>query len=248
MQASPQFEFDRLQFRLPPLTHRLAQHRKPAPSRLRAAVREAQIGPALSPGRVALGRVSLGPFPSLPRLHGRFLDRVRRLRRYYEAVRLPLRVHHRRTSSDFPMRLPRARQTPRGSPGSRAKCFRTCLRSLTAQGPSVSRHFETTSVAFRLRTRRRRPGGPARRQGSHFAAQWLRLYVPLSTLHVCPRGHPCMTRGRRGWRGLQRVTLSFTTFRRFVPAHARWCNPRVAPRRARRPSRKGATTENIGNI
>lgn len=98
--------------------------------------------------------------------------------------------------------LPRARQTPTGSPGSRARRFRTCLRSLTAQGPFVSRHHETTGVAFRLRTRRRRPGGPARRQGSHFAAQSLRLYVPLSTLHVHLRRYPCMTRGRRGWLGL----------------------------------------------
>src|SRR5262245_58450065 len=66
--------------------------------------RAGRVGPALSPGRVVLGRVPLGPLPSLPRLRGRFLGSVQRLRWYYEAVRLPLRVHHRRMSSDLPMR------------------------------------------------------------------------------------------------------------------------------------------------
>ena len=60
--------------------------------------------PALSPERVALGRVPLGQLPSLHRLRCRSLDLVRRLRRYFGAVRLPTFVHHRRTSFDFPIR------------------------------------------------------------------------------------------------------------------------------------------------
>jgi hypothetical protein len=42
MQASPEFGLHRSQLRLPPRAHRLAQHREPTFSRLRAAVREAQ--------------------------------------------------------------------------------------------------------------------------------------------------------------------------------------------------------------
>ena len=37
-----------------------------------------------------------------------------------------------------------------GSPGSRARCFRTCSRSSTAQGPSVSRACDTLDFAFHL--------------------------------------------------------------------------------------------------
>ena len=65
--------------------------------------RAQRAGPALSPEHVALGRVSLGPPPSLPRLHHRFLVGVRRVHWYYEAVRLPMLVRHRRVSSDFSM-------------------------------------------------------------------------------------------------------------------------------------------------
>src|SRR5213593_3965108 len=60
--------------------------------------------PARSPERVTLGRVPLVQPPSLPRLHGRLPSLVRRLPRYYGAVRLPALVHHRRVSLDFPMR------------------------------------------------------------------------------------------------------------------------------------------------
>src|SRR5215469_10332620 len=60
--------------------------------------------PALSPERVTLGRVPLGSFPSLPRLRCQSLGIVRRLRRFYETVRLPASVRHRRTSFDFPTR------------------------------------------------------------------------------------------------------------------------------------------------
>src|SRR3989442_956685 len=62
--------------------------------------------PALGPERVTLGRVSLGPPPSLRHLRGRFLGVVRWLPGYYGAVRLPTSVHHRRVSLDFPMRPP----------------------------------------------------------------------------------------------------------------------------------------------
>src|SRR5260370_11825775 len=44
-------------------------------------------------------------------------------------------------------------------------------------------------------------------------------YVPLSTLRRHPRGRLRMTRGRCGSLVLHRMTLSFTTPRRFSPAH-----------------------------
>src|SRR6266540_6129741 len=60
--------------------------------------------PALCPGHVTLGRFPLGQPPSLHPLLSLRLDLVRRLCRYYGAVRLPMPVHHRRASLDFPMR------------------------------------------------------------------------------------------------------------------------------------------------
>src|SRR5439155_14443585 len=66
--------------------------------------RAGRASPALSPERVALGRVPLGLLPSLPCLRGPFRGLVRQLPRYYGAVRLPVLVHHRRASSDFSMR------------------------------------------------------------------------------------------------------------------------------------------------
>src|ERR671918_231214 len=60
--------------------------------------------PAQCPGRVLLARVPLGQAPSLHLLRGRSLGVVRRLRGYYGPVRLPLPVHRRRVSMDFPTR------------------------------------------------------------------------------------------------------------------------------------------------
>ena len=60
--------------------------------------------PARCPERVAFVRVPLGRPPSLRRLRRRLPGVVRRLPRYYGAVRLPAPVHHRRESLDFPVR------------------------------------------------------------------------------------------------------------------------------------------------
>jgi hypothetical protein len=51
-----------------------------------------------------LSRVPLGQPPSLHSLRRRLPSFVRGLRRYYGAVRLPMAVHHRITSLDFPLR------------------------------------------------------------------------------------------------------------------------------------------------
>jgi len=72
--------------------------------------------PALCPGRVLLEQVPLGQSPSLHRLRPRLPGFVRRLHWYYETVRLPGLVHHRRASLDFPTRpAARAAGEPRTS-------------------------------------------------------------------------------------------------------------------------------------
>src|SRR5229473_2904778 len=98
-----------------------------------------------------------------------------------------------------------------GSPGSRARCVRTCSGSLTARDSLVSCILDTPDVAFRFLPRRRRPGGVV------FRGSLPGLHVPLSTL----RGRPRMTRGRCGLLTLHRTTLAFATPRRFSPAHGR---------------------------
>ena len=60
--------------------------------------------PAQSPGHVTLKQIPLGQPPSLHRLLSLRLGLVRRLRRYNGSVRLPVAVHHRCASLDFPMR------------------------------------------------------------------------------------------------------------------------------------------------
>ena len=60
--------------------------------------------PAQCPEPVSLRRIPFGQAPSLHPLRGRSLGVVRRLRRYYGPVRLPVSVHRRRVSLDFPTR------------------------------------------------------------------------------------------------------------------------------------------------
>jgi len=58
----------------------------------------------VSDGHVLVVRIPLGQAPSLHPLRGRLPGVVRGLRRYYGPVRLPVSVHHRRVSLDFPTR------------------------------------------------------------------------------------------------------------------------------------------------
>ena len=64
----------------------------------------AQLDWALSPGRVALLRVSLGQGPSVHHLRCRSLGVVRLLHRYYAPVRLLMFVRHRRSPLGLPTR------------------------------------------------------------------------------------------------------------------------------------------------
>ena len=115
--------------------------------------------PALSPARGLPKRISLGRSPSLHPLRRRLLGVVRGLRGYYGIVRLPMFVHHRRVSLDFPMRpAGPSPQVNMGPPGSRARCFRTCTGSRTARGSAASCVSDATDVAFRFSLQRRHPG------------------------------------------------------------------------------------------
>ena len=60
--------------------------------------------PALGPGRVLPGRIPFGRSSSLHLLRRRWPSIVRRLQRYDGTVRLPVFVHRRRVSLDFPTR------------------------------------------------------------------------------------------------------------------------------------------------
>jgi len=75
--------------------------------------RTRRVAPARCPGRVLLRQVPFGQTPSLRPLRCRWPGVVRKLPRYFGSVRLPLSVHHRRVSLDFPTR-PGARTAPGG--------------------------------------------------------------------------------------------------------------------------------------
>ena len=111
--------------------------------------------------------------------------------------------------------LPSARQKDAGSPGFRARCFRACAGSLTARGPMPPRHIGSIGVTFGFLLQPRHPGPPTALAAGHVLRGSIPgPRVPLSTLR--PHPHECarMTRGRRSWLSLQRMTLSFTTSRR----------------------------------
>src|SRR5207245_8615710 len=96
-----------------------------------------------------------------------------------------------------------------GSPGSRARCLRTCTGSVTARDSVAPRDIGAPDGAFRFLLQRRRPGVSFLRgciPGPH---------VPLSTLRRRPRERLRMTQGRCGSLLHIRMTLSFTTPRRF---------------------------------
>src|SRR5437773_6523188 len=123
--------------------------------------RTGRVFPARCPGRVLLWQVPFGQTLSLHPLRVRLPGLVRGLLRYYWSVRLPRSVRHRRASLDFPMR-PEATAAlggaDVGSPGSRARCFRTCSGSLTARDSGTPRDIGAPDGAFRILLQRRRPG------------------------------------------------------------------------------------------
>ena len=84
---------------------------------------------------------------------------VRRLPRYYGAVRLPMLVHRRIAPVGFTARTA-APSPPRpsvGPPSSCAESLRTCVGSMTARGPATSRDSDAAGSAFGLREQPRHP-------------------------------------------------------------------------------------------
>src|SRR6266404_8184858 len=104
-------------------------------------------------------------------------------------------------------------QTDTGSPGFRSRCLRACSGSQTAQGPKASHVCDASSLAFRLVQQRRHPKvATALAMVVQFRGSIPGLYVPLSTLHLCPCGQlKCMTRGQCGSLALHCMKLPFTT-------------------------------------
>lgn len=158
--------------------------------------------PAQSPGPAARLCIPLDQPPSLHLLRADCRRQsVRRLRQYYAAVRLPLPVRHRRAPFGFPMRpwpLPRA---DRGSPGSRASCFRACDGSLTRRSPSVSCLRDTAGIAFRISLERRHSGSSVTRLNTMPA----RSFYNASRLNLRTAVHDQV---RCGWLTLHRTELS----------------------------------------
>ena len=171
--------------------------------------------PARCPERVALKRLPFGHLPSLLRLRHWSPSFVRQIPRYYGGVRLPVTVHHRIASLNFPMRSG-PHLLPEGGGISRFPC---------KVFPCMRRVFDRAGFADVSRYRRLRCCLPlgltasAPWKGTDFRGSMAGLHVPLSTLHLCPHGQRRMTRGRRGSLLLHRVALSSTTPCRFRPAH-----------------------------
>src|SRR5512145_1420557 len=102
--------------------------------------RARHAGPALCPGHVTLGRFPLGQSPFLHRLLSLRPGLVRRFRKYYGTVRLPVPVHHRCASLDFPMRSVIPSTDRHGISRFPHKVLACMLRVLDRAGPkSVSR-------------------------------------------------------------------------------------------------------------
>ena len=182
------------------------------------------IDPARSPGHARRDGISLGLPPSLHHLRRRRgLPRslVRQLLRYYAAVRLPAPVAHRRTPLGFTMRsAPSASQ--RGAEGRGISRFPSemfprvrgvCDRA--GSGACLANAAAPVWPSAYLQ-QPRHPGLPAALAAGHgLRGSIPGPRVPLSTLRPHPHERARMTRGRRSWLSLQRMTLSFTTSRRF---------------------------------
>lgn len=155
------------------------------------------------------------PPPPPPPRHFR-LGFVRRLRRYYAAVRLLSIMAHRRAPVGFPMRS--ALSVAEDSETSRFphKVLVYAHRVSDRVGSGLALPGRLNRCGLRLipttsapqTTQALRPGACISRLNG-----W--LAHPLSTLRPHPRGCVRMTRSRRSWLCLQRIKLSSTTLCRF---------------------------------
>src|SRR5213592_195438 len=138
--------------------------------------------PALSPEPVALERLPLGQSPVLHCLLGLRLGLVRRLRRYCGTVRLPVTVHRRGASLDFPTRSVTFLTDSHGISRFPLKVL-ACMRRVSdrARSKSVSR-YRRSQFCLSLSSRASAPrSGKLVRWWFNFAAQW------LACTHPCQR-------------------------------------------------------------
>ena len=153
------------------------------------------------------------PFPPQPPPSSLSPPLVRLFLRYYESVRLPTSVHRYRAPLGFTARpyvfgqtwdLPvPVQKVSRRAQGLRPRGAKTPLA--LARCLVLPSGRDNAVGAPRLTTFRGSIPGPP---------------FPLSTLRLCPHGHPRMTRGRCGWLNLHRMELSSTTFCRSPGASA----------------------------
>src|SRR4030095_10909611 len=171
--------------------------------------------PALCPGRGALFRIPLDQPPSLHPLRRRLRRSfVRGLRRYYAAVRLPIVVHHRRSSTDFPTR-PTAPSLTLGNDG-----LSRVSRTIFLHMPGVfdraepAAHSPYRAQQFCLRA----SGRLSALRVSPFRGSIPSLCIPLSTLGLRNYSRLPMTRSQTGWLGLVCSGLSPPTYCRLTGA------------------------------
>jgi len=100
-----------------------------------------------------------------------------------------------------------------GSPDSRARCFRACYGVYDRAGSVRFSPYRCAPCCLLLTSTVSAPWNQAPFHGSIAGP-----HVPLSTLHPGPCGPQRMTQGQRGSLCLHRMTLSFTTPRRFSSA------------------------------
>ena len=169
--------------------------------------------PVLCPGHATLIRIPLDQPPSLHPLRCLLRrDFVRRLHRYYAAVRLPIVVHHRRPSFDFPTR-PVSPSSPTGDDGL-SRFPRNMFPHMRgvfdrAEPASHSPSIALGSVAFEFR-------GDSRHSGFNpFRGSIPNLCVLLSTLGLRNYSRQPMTRSQTGWLVLVCSGLSPPTYCRF---------------------------------
>jgi len=107
--------------------------------------RAAHVFPALCPGHVTLKRLPLGQSLFLRCLRSRTGGFVRQLRRYYWTVRLPVTVHRRGASLDFPTRSVTSLTDSHGIsrfPLKVLACMRRVLDRARLESVSRYRHFQ----------------------------------------------------------------------------------------------------------
>ena len=155
------------------------------------------------------------PFPPPPPPTGVSPDFVQWLLRYYGPVRLPMLVHRSRTPLGFSARTlkPSAQGRTWDLPVS---VWKASERAWGLRPRGAETHLAITICPVLPSVQVDAVGTPKQ---TLFRGSIPSPHFPLSTLRAPPYGGTRMTRGRFDSLNLNRMNLSFTTFRQFLPAH-----------------------------